>query len=87
MTTFNELTFNRSGGRQAVVKFDNGYSASIINDGYGSERGLYELAVKHGGSIVYDTPVTDDVVGYLTEDDVTDHLAQIAALPEREGAA
>jgi hypothetical protein len=88
--TFQELEFKTLtylGGIQAVVKFENNYGASIVrhNGSYGSKDGLYELAVteydENGHwSICYDTPLTDDVLGYLTEDDVTNHLIQIEQL-------
>jgi hypothetical protein len=70
-------------GHQWKFGFPNGYQASVIDDGYGHESGRYELAVMHEGSIVYDTPVTDDVLGFLSEDEVVAALDQIAALPAR----
>jgi hypothetical protein len=63
--------------------FDNGYGASVVIGPYtyGSEDGLYELAVLGSdGKLCYDTPVTDDVEGYLSEDDVTKLLEQIQNL-------
>lgn len=63
--------------------FDNGYGASVIDDGYGASEGLLEVAVLHGRSIVYDTPVTSDVIGWLTEAEARKVLDQIAALPPR----
>jgi hypothetical protein len=88
--TFQELEFKTLtylGGIQAVVKFENNYGASIVrhNGSYGSKQGLYELAVTEYDedghwSICYDTPLTDDVLGYLTEDDVTNYLIQIEQL-------
>ena len=41
----------------------------------------------HGGHIVYDTPITGDVLGHLTEEQVAETLASIAALPAREVSA
>jgi hypothetical protein len=72
----------QSPGTQWKFAFANGYAASVINDGYGAECGLYELAVMRGGAIVYDTPITGDVLGNLTEDEVAEALDKIAALPE-----
>jgi hypothetical protein len=50
--------------------FDNGFGVSIIDDGYGSQSGLYELAVLKGTPddfrLTYDTPITNDVIGWLT---------------------
>jgi hypothetical protein len=66
--------------------FPNGYTASIIrhSGSYGGREGLFEVAVVHGGRLVYDTPVTDDVVPSLTPKECAEVLAQIAALPPRE---
>jgi hypothetical protein len=74
---------------QEIFKFENGYGASVItgNGTYGGDRGLYELAVIKFGEdydwdwrITYDTPITEDVVGFLTSKDVEDLLVQIEAL-------
>ena len=83
---FNDLVFkkrNHGRGIQAQVSHSNGYGASIIKSeySYGGDRGLYELAVLKGDDLCYDTPVTDDVCGYLSEEDVTKLLQQIAELP------
>lgn len=67
------------------ITFPNGYTASVVShkDSYGGGEGLFEIAVMVGGEIVYDTPVTDDVLGWLTPDDVTRVLKEIEALPPR----
>jgi hypothetical protein len=87
MKTFNDLVFKQDiqrGLNAARIMFDNGYGASVVIGPYtyGGEDGLYELAVILGsdGKLTYDTPVTDDVEGYLTEDDVTKLLEQIQKL-------
>lgn len=80
---FNELEFKpKALGVQAKVEFPNGYGASIVQGpySYGNEFGLYELAVLKDGVLCYDTPITSDVVGHLTPDDVTALLEQIEAL-------
>jgi hypothetical protein len=70
------------GMSQAMVTFDNGYKASVINDGYGKEDGLYEIAILDSSdNIDYTTPITDDVLGHLTEADVLKYLKQISELP------
>lgn len=64
-----------------TYKFANGYGASVVSDGYGSRQGLYELAVLDSdGRLTYDTPIADDVLGFLTEEDVEEILAKIEAL-------
>jgi hypothetical protein len=70
---------------QQRINFDNGYTASVVCNefSYGGELGLYEIAVMHEGKIVYDTPVTDDVIGNLTQEGVEKVLWQIQNLPKR----
>jgi hypothetical protein len=83
--TFNDLTFLPStyaDGVHAMVTFDNGYGASVVKTdrSYGGKEGLYELAVLFDGLISYDTPITNDVMGFLTEDEVTELLQKIENL-------
>ncbi len=74
------------GGVQRLYEFPNGYTASVIRFAYsyGGDRGLWELAVIHTDRLCYDTPVTNDVEGCLSEDEVEALLEQVAALPERD---
>lgn len=67
---------------QWKFKFDNGYGASVITGGiaYCDDAHPYELAVLHHGELCYDTPITDDVIGYLTSDEVFDLLDKIEQL-------
>ena len=77
------------GGTQKIYRFDNGYGASVVNFqfSYGGSDGKWELAViKYKGdtdkySIDYSTGITDDVMGYLSDDEVQDVLEQIKLLP------
>lgn len=85
---FDQLNFNeRSGwipGIQARIKFPNGYGASVIQNeiSYGNREGLFEIAVlDHNGDLCYTTPITSDVIGFLTPERVTNVLARIKALP------
>lgn len=68
---------------QRTYRFENGYAASVITGGYGNDEYPYEIAVMHGETIVYDTPITEDVIGYLNGDGVARVLSEIAALPKR----
>lgn len=78
-------------GEQRVFHFPNGYGASVVrhSGSYGSDEGLWELAVVRSGQsedpfdfkLTYSTPITDDVRGYLTEADVQDILGEIQSLP------
>ena len=87
MKTFKDIEFkpNPMGVDFGIVsrtQFDNGYEASVVRSEYtyGGKDGLYELAVFKDGEICYDTPVTDDVIGYLRPEDVTDVMAKIQQL-------
>ena len=73
----------RHGGKQYIFKFPNGFGASVIQHSfsYGGARGLWELAVlDSAGRLTYDTEITDDVIGYLSEDEVHETLNQIKKL-------
>ena len=85
-TVFEELNFQTHPagmGQQCIVQFSNGYGASIVQGPhtYGGKDGLYELAVfGKDGHITYDTPITNDVIGYLKEEEVSKIMEQIQLL-------
>lgn len=77
---------NGVGSPQEIYRFPNGYGASVIEGGFA--RGGRELAVlkfndsKSGSyELTYDTPITDDTEGWLSEVDVESLLDRIADLP------
>ena len=89
MKTFNDLQFKEHprgavyGGIISRIIFDNGYGATVVQGPhtYGGADGLYELAVVgKDDEICYDTPITGDVEGYLSEAQVTDLLIKIQQL-------
>jgi hypothetical protein len=87
MSTFKTLPSNQiNDGIQYLAFYPNGYGASIVQHkySYGHDQGSWELAVIKGTeedwNICYDTPITSDVLGYLSEADVEDVLLQIEAL-------
>jgi len=81
---FHHLDFSsRIGGVYARFIFPNGYGCSVIRGQYtyGGAQGLYEMAVLgQDGKITYDTDLTEDVLGYLTEEDVADYMNKISRL-------
>jgi hypothetical protein len=86
--TFPELEgrYDFASAKAARVFFPNGYGASIISGlcFYTDKDRPYELAVlcgnaEHAG-MDCTTPITNDVVGYLTDKDVDDLLNRIALL-------
>ena len=87
MKTFKDIIFksNPMGEDFGIVSrtiFDNGYEVSVVKSQYtyGGDIGLYELAVFKDGNICYDTPITNDVIGYLRPIDVTEVMEKIQKL-------
>ena len=80
------------GGTQRLYRFANGYGASVVQTpfSYGGGDGQWELAViryeaedSEEFSIDYETEITDDVLGHLSEDEVDELLERIEALTAR----
>ena len=82
-------------GVQKVYRFPNKYGASVIRftigefaGSYGSSKGLWEVAVLHwrgetekeGFDLCYTTPITDDVLGRLSEAEIEEVLQRIKEL-------
>lgn len=87
MYTIKDLEFKPLwNGVQAKMFFPNGYGVSVVKHkySYGGDRGLWEIAVlkgtKHDWNICYDTDITDDVLGYQTDQDVTDVMRRVQEL-------
>lgn len=72
--------------QQWIFKFSNGYGASVVKHfgSYGFEDDLFELAVIYfdgnNWHLTYNTPITNDVIGYLTNDEVLELLKEIEDL-------
>ena len=79
-----------NGGIQYLFFFPNGQGASVVwhSFSYGNEEGNWELAVIKGNaedfSLDYSTPITQDVLGYLTVPEVDTLLTRIKRLPSVE---
>lgn len=78
-------------GVQYIFKFENGYGASVIKHegSYGHAQDLWELAVikfyvndycDRDWGLDYDTPITDDVIGGLTDEEICELLQRIKEL-------
>lgn len=89
MKTFNDLEFEQINeapfmvGKKVRVQFDNGYGVSVVSHtfSYGGKDGLYELAVlDKNGELTYKTPITNDVLGYLEPEQVTEIMAKVQSL-------
>ena len=88
MKTFNDLPFETIDNgilwcKKARMDFDNNYGVSVVrhNMSYGGRDGLYEMAVLYDNEIHYENPVADgDVIGHLTEEEVTDLMKKVQEL-------
>lgn len=82
-----DLSDNRTGMKRARVHFHNGYQLSIISGpfSYGGSDGLFEIAIfNNAGNYqpqLFDEPdMDDDVLGYLTEQEVIHYINKVGAL-------
>lgn len=88
MKTFEDLNFEIISdaymhGKKCRMMFENGYGVSVVSHtfSYGGKDGLYEMAVLDSdGDLTYTTPVTSDVLGYLTPEEVTKHMIEVQEL-------
>lgn len=76
-----------NGGFQWRVLYPNGYGFSAVKHefSYGHECDLWELAVlcktENGAwKLSYDTPITDDVLGWLSEEELVAAAEEIRSL-------
>ena len=80
---FKKLTDQFMYGVQARMMFENGLGVSVVSHtySYGGKDGLFEIAVlDEDGDLTYNTPVTNDVIGYLNPDEVTEIMEQVQKL-------
>jgi len=86
MKTFRDLEHEDktySLGTQARMDFKNGYGVSVTTGPTAyCDEGEYELAVFKGGDLCYDTPITDDVIGWLTPRQITVIMKKVQTLPK-----
>jgi len=94
MKTFKDIDFQPHSvgdGLSGKIFFDNGYGVSVvrfkINDRYSSytnNEDEWELAILFGNEkeweLTYNTPITNDVIGWISEDEVTDIMRQVQEL-------
>lgn len=71
-------------------RFENNHGASVIKNliSYGYKEDLWELAVikfnddsNDNWDLIYDTPITENVVGWLQDEGVRELLGKIKDLP------
>ena len=94
MKTYKDIVFKKHpnfDGVQGILDFDNGYGISIVRfksmyrEGYSSytdNENEWELAIRKGDSLCYDTGITEDVMGHLTVDQAEDVMKKVQELPK-----
>jgi len=93
MKTFKDLDFKKhsmaesgieryQNSKQAKKTFDNNYGVSVIFGECFYSNGIdtYELAVLFDGDITYNTEITDDVLGHLSEDEVSAIMIKVQSI-------
>jgi hypothetical protein len=93
MKTFKDLIFKPhsiaieglmgyQGAKQSVVNFANDYGVSVLFGEcfYSNGKDTYEVAILYKNTITYNTDITDDVLGYLSEDEVTEVMKRVQSL-------
>lgn len=65
--------------KQAVMEFENDYGVSVLMGEcfYSNGVDTYELGVLYEGGLTYNTDITDDVIGYITEEEVTEIMKRV----------
>ena len=88
MKIFKDLEFKdrpmgmASVSKSARMNFGNKYGVSVIFGSMFYSNGIdtYEIGIMYEGSLTYDTHITDDVIGYQTEKEVTQIMKQVQKL-------
>lgn len=82
----NELTYKYArevaGAKQAIMDFPNGYGVSVIigTRFYSNGFNTYEVAIRQGNNLTFSTPITDDVLGWKTAEEVTEIMRKVQEL-------
>ena len=82
---FKDLEFKKhsaGSGKISQLDFDNGYGVSVIFGSlfYSNGIDIYELAIFKDGNICYDSGITDDVLGHLSEEEVSEYMVKVQNL-------
>ena len=77
-----DITSMFAGSKHAVMEFENGYGVSVIfgEQFYSNGIDTYEVGILKDGYLCYATHLTDDVVAYISEDEVTEIMRKVQEL-------
>jgi hypothetical protein len=65
-------------GKQIIYRFPNGYGARVVDHSF--SYGLEIAVLDSNDNITYDTPITDDVIGYNTPESAAKIITEISKL-------
>lgn len=83
MKTFKDLVFEQHGwdktAHHARMDFDNGYGVSVLHGGkyFYTEDNTYEVGILKDSHLCYTTPITNDVLGWQTPEQVTEIMEKL----------
>ena len=65
--------------KHAVMEFENGYGVSVVFGDQFCSNGIdtYEVAIIKDNHVCFDTPLTDNVLAYKNEDEVTEIMRKV----------
>ena len=68
--------------KHAVMEFENGYGVSVIfgEQFYSNGIDTYEVAIIKDNHVCFDTPLTDNVLAYQNENEVTEIMRKVQEL-------
>ena len=68
--------------KHAVMEFENGYGVSVIfgEQFYSNGIDTYEVGILKDGYLRFDTPLTDTVLAYQNENEVTEIMRKVQEL-------
>jgi hypothetical protein len=71
-------------GRMVRYRFPNGFGASVIenSESYGVELAVLEFSESEYGCITMSTEITDDVIGFIEDEELDEILERISRLGE-----
>ena len=94
MKTFKDLKFethhsSKSGiskfseSKQATMDFNNGYGVSVLVGSAFYSNGIdsYELAITLNGDLCYTSGISDNVMAYISKEEVTRVMIEVQKLP------
>ena len=80
--TFEQHKFNKAKHFQSTKNLKNGYSISVLFGSwfYSNGKNTYEVGILKDNKLCYDTSITNDVLGYLTKDEIIKVIDQVNKL-------